>query len=122
VVSGHGIGQQKTVPTLNLAPENELRPATGVYVTKTRDLDSGSIWTSITNVGYRPTFDGSEPSYETFILDPYDGNAPHRIEVSFFYFIREERKFGSPELLRAQILKDVDLAKRVHFRIARFRV
>jgi riboflavin kinase/FMN adenylyltransferase len=118
VVSGHGVGKQKTVPTLNLAPENELRPATGVYVTRTRDLDSDREWNSITNVGYRPTFEGSDLSYETFLLDSFDGDTPSRIEVSFLYFIREERKFGSPELLRSQILKDVARAKRVHVRLS----
>ena len=38
VVTGHGIGSKQTVPTLNLAPENEVLPKTGVYVTRTCDL------------------------------------------------------------------------------------
>ena len=36
VVRGQGIGSKQTVPTLNLAPENEVLPKTGVYVTRTR--------------------------------------------------------------------------------------
>jgi riboflavin kinase/FMN adenylyltransferase len=121
VVKGFGIGAKQTVPTLNLAPENELLPATGVYVTQTRDLDSGlgpaRQWRSITNVGYRPTFDGRDLSCETFLLDPFDGDTPSRIEVRFLRFVRDERKFDSPELLRAQILKDVTAAKRLHARL-----
>ena len=121
VVKGHGIGSKQTVPTLNLAPENDLLPANGVYVTRTRDLDpvAAREWRSITNVGHRPTFDGQELSFETFLLDPFDGNAPQRIEVQFLKFVREERKFGSPETLRAQILRDVRLARRLHARLAR---
>jgi riboflavin kinase/FMN adenylyltransferase len=119
VVKGHGVGSKQTVPTLNLAPENELLPAVGVYVTETRDEQSERRWRSITNVGYRPTFDGQGLSVETFLLDAFDGETPERIEVSFLRFVREERKFDSPELLRAQIMRDVAVAKKVHERRAR---
>ena len=124
VVSGQGIGSKKTVPTLNLAPENELLPKTGVYVTVTRDEGAGREWRSITNVGYRPTFDGTGLTVETFLLEPPPPpeDTPHRIEVSFLAFIREERKFETPELLKAQILRDVGAANRLHRRFARLRV
>ncbi|HEY4085108.1 MAG TPA: bifunctional riboflavin kinase/FAD synthetase [Bryobacteraceae bacterium] len=127
VVKGHGIGRKQTVPTLNLAPENELLPPVGVYVTET--WDTGHVfpenparrWMSITNVGYRPTFDGQGLTVETFLLDPFDGETPERIEVSFLRFVREERKFESPELLREQIMRDVAVAKRVHGRLLSLR-
>ena len=121
VVKGHGIGSTQTVPTLNLAPENELLPARGVYATRTRanGAGHGREWRSITNVGVRPTFGGDEMSYETFLMDPFDGKTPERIEVQFLRYIRGERKFESPELLRTQILRDVKIAGRVHSRLAR---
>jgi len=118
VVPGRGIGGKQTVPTLNLAPENELLPGTGVYVTRTVDPDSNTHWRSVTNVGYRPTFDGRDLTVETFLLDPLTGTPPRRIEVSFLCFIRDERKFDTPELLRAQIVKDVAFANRLHARLA----
>jgi riboflavin kinase/FMN adenylyltransferase len=111
VVKGQGIGKKQTVPTLNLAPENELLPKTGVYVTRTNQLRS------ITNVGYRPTFDGQDLTIETFLLDPLPDPPPDRIEVSFLWYIREEKKFDAPELLRAQIMKDVAIANRLHARL-----
>ncbi len=120
VVTGHGVGAKQTVPTLNLEPENEILPAIGVYVTRTRNLSNSSVeWRSITNVGHRPTFDGGELSVETFLLDPFDGDTPERIEVRFLRFVRAERKFDTPELLRAQIMKDVAFATRVHSRLER---
>lgn len=122
VVSGQGIGSKKTVPTLNLAPENELLPKTGVYVTRTRDAASGQEWRSITNVGYRPTFDGEGLTVETFLLDPPPDRTPERIEVTFLAYVRGERKFDTPELLKAQILRDVGAAQRFHRRIERLRV
>ena len=40
VVKGAGIGRKFTFPTLNLKPEQEMLPAQGVYVTRTR-IDGG---------------------------------------------------------------------------------
>jgi riboflavin kinase/FMN adenylyltransferase len=131
VVSGRGVGSKQTVPTLNLATSGEVIPARGVYVTRTRDLDSARAWTSVTNVGYRPTFGESDQlSIESFLLTPLDaaltpapltpdasttgpltapltGDAPGRIRVEFLARLRSERQFESPEALKAQILRDV---------------
>jgi riboflavin kinase / FMN adenylyltransferase len=122
VVPGQGIGSKQTVPTLNLAPLNEILPPTGVYVTRTRDLESDRVWDSITNVGYRPTFGGDGLTVETFLLMPLENERPGRIEVSFLTFVRDERKFETPEALRAQILRDVGVAKRLHRRSAKLRM
>ncbi len=127
VVRGRGIGSKQTVPTLNLDPLNEVLPKTGVYATRTRDLESGRTWNSITNVGYRPTFNGENLTVETFLLEPFPpqdrGDAqPERIEVRFLRFIRDERKFETPEALKVQILRDVGVASRLHRRLAKFHV
>ena len=113
VISGHGVGRTMTVPTLNLSTAAEVLPATGVYVTRTQDLDSADRrWNSISNIGYRPTFQGSELSIETFLLSPFDGADPKRIRVEFLHRVREERKFDSPEELKTQILRDAGIAQR----------
>jgi len=135
VVRGQGIGSKQTVPTLNLAPLNEVLPKTGVYVTRTRDLTSfiGTSttdlrpvrlrqWNSITNVGYRPTFAGEGLTVETFLLEPLGDAHPERIEVSFLFFMRDERKFDTPEALKVQILRDIAVANRLHRRLAKHRV
>jgi len=113
VVHGRGVGSKQTVPTLNLATASEVLPATGVYITRTHDLDAARQSSSITNIGYRPTFGESpELSIETFLLDPLEGATPARIRLEFLRRVREERKFETPEALRAQILKDVSAAQR----------
>jgi riboflavin kinase/FMN adenylyltransferase len=120
VVRGQGIGSRQTVPTLNLAPENEVLPKTGVYVTRTRDLQTARRWNSITNVGYRPTFDGQGLTVETFLLEPpLDAAPPERIEVNFLSFVRDERKFETPEALKKQILRDAGVAGRLHRRLTK---
>jgi riboflavin kinase/FMN adenylyltransferase len=111
VVSGHGIGSKQTVPTLNLSTPAEVIPGNGVYITRTRDLETGDQWNSITNVGNRPTFDGDSLTIETFLLSSFDGLTPGRIAVEFWRRVREERKFENAEALKQQIFHDVGRAQ-----------
>ncbi|HLI84152.1 MAG TPA: bifunctional riboflavin kinase/FAD synthetase [Bryobacteraceae bacterium] len=116
VVRGQGIGSKQTVPTLNLQTAAEVIPARGVYLTRTCELAPGldrqRQWNSITNVGYRPTFGAAnELTVETFLLDRLEGTPPARIRVEFLCRVRDERKFESPEALKAQILRDVRVAQ-----------
>ncbi|MGI8991852.1 MAG: bifunctional riboflavin kinase/FAD synthetase [Bryobacteraceae bacterium] len=120
VVPGHGIGSKQTVPTLNLAAESEVLPKDGVYITGTADLGGGREWRSITNVGYRPTFEGDALTIETFLLEPLAGESPKRIRVEFLWRVRDERKFESPEALKARIMKDVGRAQAYFRRRAAF--
>ena len=120
VVRGQGVGSKQTVPTLNLDTAAELLPATGVYITRTREDANGREWSSITNVGYRPTFDGNRLTIETFLLSPLDGGTPERIQVQLLRRVREERKFDSAEALKAQIMKDVARAQAYFRRLERF--
>ena len=122
VVRGHGIGSKQTVPTVNLAWKNEMVPAVGVYVTRVRDEGTGHEWRSITNVGFRPTFNGEGLTVESFLLDPPPERIPDRIEVRFLAYVRGERRFDSPEKLKAQILRDIGAAQRFHRRAERLRV
>jgi riboflavin kinase / FMN adenylyltransferase len=120
IVRGQGIGAKQTVPTLNLRTEAQVIPASGVYITRTSEFHSTRQWTSITNIGYRPTFGNNEElTIETFLLDPLDGATPERIRLDFLRRIRDERKFESPEALKAQILRDVGRAKAYFRRLKR---
>ena len=120
VVHGHGIGAKQTVPTLNLQTVAEVLPMVGVYITRTRDLDGARRWNSITNIGYRPTFNGDTLTIETFLLEPLDDPSPSHIRVEFLRRVRGERKFESPEALKAQILRDAGRAQTFFRRLARW--
>jgi riboflavin kinase/FMN adenylyltransferase len=111
VVSGHGVGSKQTVPTLNLKTTAEVLPRNGVYITRTHDLDRARRWNSISNIGMRPTFGGDALTIETFLLEPLSDPSPTHIRVEFLRRVRDERKFESPEALRAQILRDVSRAQ-----------
>jgi len=149
VVSGTGVGRRFTFPTLNLAAEQSLLPLRGVYVTRTCLNGEPRSRRSVTNIGMRPTFNGSALSIETHILDwsPFpdekrrdglkpaptlDGSTadasvaplsatPKRIEVRFWERLRDEKKFSGPEELRAQIASDIASANRFFSRLRRFR-
>jgi riboflavin kinase/FMN adenylyltransferase len=121
VVAGTGTGRRFTFPTLNLAPEQELLPARGVYITRTQLDDDPRRYRSVTNIGVRPTFNGSALSVETHLLDFQGQAAPKRIAVQFWKRLREEKKFSGPEELRAQIARDIAAANRFFSRLRRFR-
>jgi riboflavin kinase / FMN adenylyltransferase len=120
VVRGHGVGSTHTVPTLNLRPGVRVLPKVGVYVTQTASLSDQRIWPSITNVGYRPTFNGEELTIETYLLGPIAGLNPSRISVAFLRRLRDERRFETAEELKSQILLDVGRAQIYHRRLARW--
>jgi len=121
VVSGTGTGRRFLFPTLNLAPEQELLPARGVYVTRTLLEGESRTRRSVTNIGVRPTFNGSTLSVETHVLEPLAEVAPGRIEVHFWKRLREEKKFSGPEELRAQIAQDIATANKFFTRLHRYR-
>jgi riboflavin kinase/FMN adenylyltransferase len=121
VVAGTGTGRKFTFPTLNLRPNQELLPARGVYVTRTVLEGEPNSHRSVTNVGMRPTFNGTGLTVETHLLD-YSGNfSPKRIEVRFWKKLREEKKFAGPEELKTQIAKDIARANGFFVRLRKVR-
>jgi riboflavin kinase / FMN adenylyltransferase len=113
IIPGAGRGRKVTVPTLNLEPENELIPNQGVYITRTSmdaGVGSGDFVDSITNIGTRPTFEGNSQTIETFVLHTTVPEGTRRARIKFLKRIRDERRFDSPELLREQIGRDVQVA------------
>ena len=98
---GHTIG----FPTANLHPHNRVIPKFGVYATAT--LIDGTWRRSITNIGVRPTFGvDAEPSIESYVFD-FDGDLYGDVlRVRFLHRIRDERKFGGIDELKAQIKRD----------------
>jgi riboflavin kinase/FMN adenylyltransferase len=121
VVSGTGTGSKFTFPTLNLAPEQELLPARGVYITRTCFPGDSRSHRSVTNIGMRPTFNGNSLTVETHLLD-FSGQIPaKRMEVRFWKRLRQEKKFSGTEELRQQIARDIESANRFFNRLRRLR-
>jgi riboflavin kinase/FMN adenylyltransferase len=94
---------------LNLEADQEIRPANGVYAAET--VIDGETHCSVTNVGVRPTFNGSGVTVESHLLDFEGAISPSRMEIRFLKHLREERRFDGPLALRAQIALDIVAAK-----------
>ena len=81
---------------------------------------AGQTFDAVTNAGNRPTFGEDSYAVETYLLDydpatnPLTLTAETPLELTFLHRLREERKFASPEALKAQIMQDVAKAKRYH--------
>lgn len=105
VVPGKHLGRTLGVPTANLVlPEGLILPRLGVYACKAKF--GGQEYLAVTNVGRRPTVDGSYVTVEPWILD-YDGDLYGReLTLEFYSFLRPERKFASLEELRQEIWKN----------------
>jgi len=115
--TGSGQGTRLVVPTLNLAYEQELVPKTGVYATET--LLAACRHRSVTNVGMRPTFAGSQLTVESHLFDFRERLTSGPMEIHFWRRLRDEHKFTSPEALREQVQRDVERARAFFRRLDR---
>jgi len=108
----HGDGRGTTIgfPTANLVPKTELLPPAGVYTT-TFDIIDGPNLEGITNIGFRPTFDGAAMAIETHLFDFSDDIYGVEVRLHFHERLRDERRFENVEDLVAQIQLDVTAAQ-----------
>ena len=113
---GTGQGRKLVVPTLNLTTPQEALPKTGVYATEA--IVQGKSYRAATNVGMRPTFDGTRMAIESHLIEFSDSLTSGKMEVRFWARLRDERKFPGPEALREQVLQDIGHA-REYFRGSR---
>ncbi|MCB1661960.1 MAG: bifunctional riboflavin kinase/FAD synthetase [Pseudomonadales bacterium] len=117
VMYGRQIGRTIGIPTANLSLKGKKAPLQGVYAVQVAGLERfGGIklWQGVANVGLRPTVDGEQPMLESHIFDFDHAIYGERIRVIFRHKIRDERKFDNVELLKQQILLDIEAAKK-HF-------
>ena len=112
VRTGFRIGRTMDYPTVNMRfEEGVLVPPHGVYVSRVV-LPDGTARGAVTNIGVRPTFDaGDRVTVETHILDYSADLYGERLCVELLHFQRPERRFDSPEALRAQIRADARAAR-----------
>ena len=106
VVHGAGLGRTVGIPTVNFDMTDGLcLPRFGVYATLIRV--NNEVFTSVTNVGVRPTVNDKRGiTAETHILN-FEGDLYGKtVTVEFLRFIREESVFPSLEALSRQIALD----------------
>jgi len=112
VVSGDRRGRVLGFPTANLElkPEQAL-PSDGVYATIAHV--GHELMPSVTNIGVRPTFGGSERLVETCLLDYQGELIGQKLTIDLVDKLRDERRFDTVEELKAQIGRDVEQARQI---------
>ena len=112
VVHGRQLGRQWNYPTANQNfPPEQIILKKGVYATVA--TCGGRRYASSTNVGCKPTVDGSSVLSETFLIG-YDGDLyGQELVVEFYHFIRGEKKFDSTDELRRAITDNTETARQL---------
>lgn len=110
VVRGKGRGVGLGFPTvnLNISPGQAI-PPDGVYATLAH-LDHES-YPSVTNVGMNPTFNNTERTIESYLLDYHDNLYGRLVKIDFIHKLRNEIKFKDAQELTQQIARDIELAR-----------
>ncbi|MBI2266912.1 MAG: bifunctional riboflavin kinase/FAD synthetase [Armatimonadetes bacterium] len=110
VVEGAHRGKPLGFPTANIAVAvGKAIPQSGVYACRV-DV-GGTEKLSVTNIGTRPTFKDEGLVVETHILDFQGDLYGQPLTVFFEARLRGERKFASPDALKAQVQQDIKAAR-----------
>lgn len=106
VIKGDQRGRTIGFPTANLVVWDELLlPADGVYATYV--ILGDRRFAAATNVGLRPTVNGSQRLVEAHLLD-FEGDLyGQTLRLEFISHIRPEQKFSGLPALKTQIKADV---------------
>ncbi|MDD4200423.1 MAG: bifunctional riboflavin kinase/FAD synthetase [Eubacteriales bacterium] len=113
IVKGNMLGRAIGFPTCNTIVDSTMvSPPNGVYITMCT-ID-GVRYSSITNVGVKPTVGTYEKNIETHIFNFNDDVYGKEIRVDFIKHTRGEKKFNGIEELKKQISADCIQAKAYH--------
>lgn len=110
----HGNKRGRTIdfPTINLKIPKNIAPRKGVYAVQVHGLGNTPL-KGISNLGIRPTVEGSENRLETHIFNFSQEIYGQYISVELKEFIREEQRFKDFDALKRQIQIDVGKAKNI---------
>lgn len=101
IIGGNRLGRTLGFPTANMDVADRDGLENGVYESEI-DVD-GRTYRAMSNVGTRPSVDGSRRLLETHIFDFRGDLYGRRLCVRLLRKIRNEQKFSSVEELRAQL-------------------
>lgn len=109
VIGGNRLGRKLGFPTANIAISNDLAVENGVYSSKA--FVEGEEYVAMTNVGVRPSVDGTKRLLETHLFGFKGLLYGMQLRVELYDKIRDEKRFSSVEELREQIEKDSNKIK-----------
>ena len=110
VVHGDKRGRTIGVPTANVRLGDYMRPAYGVYATRTR-LPDGRVIDGVANLGVRPMFEIAEPLLEVWLFDFAEDLYGQTVETELVALLRGEMNFDTLDALKTQIDSDAKMAQ-----------
>lgn len=110
VVHGEKRGRTIGVPTANVRMGDYMRPAYGVYATRTR-LAGGRVIDGVANLGVRPMYELEVPLLEVWLFDFDEDLYGQTVETELVVFLRSEMTFDGLDALRVQIEADAAAAR-----------
>ncbi len=111
VIDGQKLGRTLGFPTANMKLPADNLLAHGIYAVRFRRA-YGTIYDGVASYGRRPTVDDDgAPLLETFLFDFSGDLYGETCRVSFFGFLRGEKKFDGLEALVAQMMRDESEAR-----------
>ena len=110
VVHGDKRGRTIGVPTANVRLDGYMRPAYGVYATRTR-LPDGRVIDGVANLGVRPMFEIEDPLLEVWLFDFAEDLYGQIIETELVALLRGEMTFDGLDALKVQIDADAAAAR-----------
>ena len=111
VIGGNRLGRKLGFPTANIAISDDLAVENGVYCSKVFVEDEEYV--AMTNVGVRPSVDGTKRLLETHLFGFERSLYDSKLRVELLEKIRDEKKFSSVEELQEQISKDSTRIKEI---------
>ncbi len=111
IIKGKELGRKLEYPTANLHIEEtyKLIPKKGVYIVKS--LINNKTYFGMMNIGYNPTVNGEHQTIETHFFDASFNLYGKKIQIEMLKRIRDEKKFGSVEALKAAMQEDEDFSR-----------
>jgi riboflavin kinase / FMN adenylyltransferase len=110
VVHGDKRGRTIGVPTANVRLGDYMRPAYGVFATRTR-LADGRVADGVANLGVRPMFETPEPLLEVWLFDFSGDLYGQVVETQLIARLRGEMSFDGLDALKVQIEADAQAAR-----------
>ena len=115
VETGDKLGRTIGFPTANIALDDYLRPAAGVYAVRVgvEEGEATRWYDGAANLGWRPTVGGTDLRLEAHLFDFAGDLYGRHLRVAFIEHLRPEQRFAGLDALKAQIATDCQQARAV---------
>lgn len=106
-------GRELGFPTLNLHLTAGEPPEAGVYAAFA--FIDNVKYDAVVHYGPRPTLQEVKPVFEVHLIGGSGDFYGKMVSVKILGKIRDIQKFSSPEMLKAQIMRDIETAQSIYF-------